>query len=424
MKVLKILVLSVIVISSAVLYNGCSNSTTNPVTPTTGTVNGKVVDGLGNPISGVTVTIGATSAVTGADGSFTINSVTTPYNAKLVITPLSGTPSGYMYQGLTTFNPQFYGVGLIPTPSTAALTVNFPPLAANQKIALVYTDNALVHASTITSTSPITFNVTWQNSAPITGKLIALVYTGDITGAVVSYDKYGEKSNIALNNNGTSAVTFLASDLNVTPTTSTLTGTITEPAGYTPAATRMILKFTTQGTPLIGVNIGAPAVGPSFSFKVPGGLTSAFTIGLEGTANIIATGEFTLKLLNGTVGGSNNINLETPAILSSPVNAATNVDTTTNFAFAGGTGTGVYLIQISATAPTPKNFYVLTTSTSFTIPSFTANGLPLGSGVAYTWQVAKLGSMASVNDFVSTGVFNNSTFNFEAVSQHWTFTSK
>ncbi len=381
-----------------------------------------MVDGQGNPVQGVTVVIGSANVVTGADGSFTFNSITTPYNVKLILT--TGNASGFEYQGITTLTPQLYAVGLTPSPSSATLTVNFPALAAGQKATVVYTDNALVHSYTTIATSPATVNVTWQNSAPITGKVIVLIYTTDLTGAVTAYNKYGEKSNIALNNNGTASLTFAATDLNVTPTTTALTGSITAPAGFNPATTRMILKFTTQGTPLIGANIGTVAVGPTFSFNVPGGLTSAFSIGLEGLASSPApTVQTSLKLITATVGGSNNINLETPPTLSTPVNMATGVDTTTNFGFGGGTGTGVYLIQISSSVPTPKNFYILTASTSVTIPSFSAYGLPMGSGVAYSWQVVKLGSMASVNDFVSSAVFNNSNFNFETLTQAWTFTS-
>ncbi len=421
MKVTKFLVLFVIAVSTAFLYNGCGSDTTTPVGPTTGTVNGKVVDAQGNPVQGVLVAIGNASFTTGADGNFTFNSITTPYNIKLVVST-GATPSGFMYQGITTFTPQIFAQGLTPTPSTAVLTVNIPSLGANQRAAVIFTDNALVHSSTTVSTSPATVNVTWQNSAPITGKVIVLYYTGDITGAVVTYDKYGEKSNISLNNNGTSTITFAAGDLNVTPSTSTLSGTTTVPTGYTPAQTRLLIKFTTQGTPLIGIALGTGAVGPTFSFKVPGGLTSAFTIGLEATSGA-ATGEQTVKVATGTVGGSNAITLETPPTLSTPVNAATGVDTTTNFTFAGGTGTGVYMLQATSTGATPKHFYVLTTSTSLTLPSFSSFGLPMGSSTAYTWVVVKIGSMSTVNDFVSSGFLNNASFNFETISQSRTFTT-
>lgn len=421
MKVIRILVLSVLAISGAFLYNGCgSDTTTNP--PTTGTVNGKVVDGQGNPVPNITVVIGATSAISGSDGSFVINSVTTPYNAKLILST-GATPTGIVYQGITTFSPQLFAVGLNGSPSTAVLTVNIPAMNANQRATVIYTDNGLVHSTQTVSTSPAIVNVTWQNTAPVTGKVIVLVYTLDGTGNVTTYDKYGEKSGIALNVSGTSTITFAAADLNVTPSTQTLSGSINTLTGYNPPTTRMLLRFTSQSSQQIGVNIGNPVSGATFSFKVPGGLTSAPTFGLDGTSTSLAS-ELSIKFITGTVIGTNQITLEAASTLGTPLNAATNIDTATNFTFSsGGTASGIYVIEFVTAAPTAKRFYLFTNSLSVTIPSFSAFGLPLGSGASYTWQVLKIGTIGSVNELVSSSLFGNSNFTLETVSSARTFTS-
>src|SRR5438876_10690878 len=98
MRSKNVIILSIFTVLSLFLISGCSDTTTTPTGPTTGTVTGKVVDINGSPIAGVTAIIGSSNAVTGSDGSFTINSVTTSYDLKLAIA--SGpNPTGILYQG-------------------------------------------------------------------------------------------------------------------------------------------------------------------------------------------------------------------------------------------------------------------------------------------------------------------------------------
>lgn len=418
MSIKNILKLSIFLFAVIIIASGCGSDSTVTPPVTNGTVNGKVVDVIGNPISGVTVVIGSTNSVTGTDGSFSIANVTTPYNVKLILAIGS---KGIQYDGITTLTPQLYGLGLTPSPSTAILTVNIPPLGANQRATVIYTDGALVNAATTVSVMPPspTLNITWQTTAPVTGKVIVLLYTVDGTGKVTSYDKYGEKTNFVINNGGNVNTTFNALDLNVTPGSATVSGTATVPAGFLPAQTGLLLKFSSQGSPLLGVHIGANALGGSFSFLVPTNLTSTFTIGLQSSATT-AAGDLSLKLIPGTVGSSNTISLETPSTLGTPVNAAVNVDTTTNFTYSTGTGTGVYVLQVSGASQT---FYRFTNSTSITIPSFSAFGLSLAPGAPFTWQIIKIGSMATVNDMVSLPIYNNTTFNTQTVTATRTFTS-
>ena len=371
----RLLNLTVPFLSLIIFASGCgSDSSVTQTPPTTGTVNGKVVDVVGYPIPNVTAVIGSSNAVTGADGSFSIANVTTPYDVKLVVAASS---SGMKYEGISTLTPQLYGLGLTASPSSATLNVTIPNLGVNQKATVFFTDTMLVNSIKTISNPAIlaALNVRWQTSAAVTGKILVLVYTTDATGNVTSYNKYGEKTGFTLNNGSTTNVTFSAADLNVTPGSATVSGTLTAPAGFVNPSTSMLLKFSSKGSPLIGAGVGAFVTGASFSFLAPTGLTSIFSIGLEGSANTVA-GEQSIKLSAGTVGSSNSITLETPPVLSTPGTGATNVDTTTNFTYSTGTGTGAYIITYTAAG---KSFYLITNSTSVKIPSFSSYGLSLGN---------------------------------------------
>ena len=62
------------------------------VLPTTISVHGHVIDYWRHPVEGITVSIGAGSALTDVTGAFSIANVTTPYDASLEVNGQGSTP--------------------------------------------------------------------------------------------------------------------------------------------------------------------------------------------------------------------------------------------------------------------------------------------------------------------------------------------
>lgn len=98
------LIFSILTITLVTLYSCKDNPVTNPIT--TINVNGKTIDGSGNAVANVTVSIAGSLKVSGPDGSFSISGVTSPYDIKVV----SGI-TAILYKGLTIASPQIYTIG-------------------------------------------------------------------------------------------------------------------------------------------------------------------------------------------------------------------------------------------------------------------------------------------------------------------------
>ena len=79
------------------------------VLPTTISVHGHVIDYWRRPVEGITVSIGAGSALTDVTGAFSIANVTTPYDASLEVkwtgVNTAARTNGYLYRGLRREDP-------------------------------------------------------------------------------------------------------------------------------------------------------------------------------------------------------------------------------------------------------------------------------------------------------------------------------
>lgn len=416
MNIKKIYILPVILFFTLAFVSGCSDSTTSPTqNNSSGNVNGKVTDVNGFPIGGATVLIGSTIATSGADGSFTINSVTAPYNLKVLVGSGS-TPTGAYYQGLTSFSPQIFAGGTSGVSSSTALSVTIPVLGVDQRAVVIFTDNANVHTSMEISSPTVTanLNVKWVSGSSINGKIIVLVYTF-VAGQISAFNKYGE-TNITLVNGSPANVTITSAQLSVTPQNSTISGTLSLPSGYTTPKSLLVLKFGT-GNIANGAIIGNEIMGTTFNFVVPAVLTSSVRIGIQGQASG-STGEYTFKYDTVQAGSSGKvITLESAPGLTTPPNGQTAVDTATNFSYSAGSGTGIYIVIFNGTG---RTFAVFTNSTSATIPNFSSIGLGIGTNVNYTWSVQKY-NVSSVNDLVTGPISTNAVLTSTAISATRTF---
>lgn len=409
-------VIGVVVIISAFLTGCTSDNTVTP--PGSSTVNGKIVDFRGAGIGGATVWIDSNIATSNFDGTFSINNIEAPYNVKVVQT--DGPNSyGYYFENISNFSPNLYVQAGSSSAFQGTFNITIPPMVANQRASVFVTDNGSFQNNTQINfpTTNTILNMTWNEGNQKSAKIIVLVYTM-VGGDIVSYDKYGEKDTV-ITSGGTVNYTFTAPEVSLDPGEASISGNVVLPGGYSvPKATTFIL-FAGQGSLTTRTLIGNQLLSNAFALMVPTGLPTTPKVGIfaEGSGN---DGQYVyenFQLLPGSAG--NNLNLSASPVLGTPINNATGVNLMTDFSFSAGSGTGMYFIYIDGVT---KDFVINTNNTGFKIPDFSQFGLSMVNGETYSWTVAKVISVGSVNDFVSTSLNSNTSYSGVSTTQSRTFT--
>jgi hypothetical protein len=360
--------------ATAAGLNATAAITVNPVAgPTTITVAGKVSDGTGTPVSGASLLLnGANIQTTGADGSFTYNNVTTPYN--LTVT-YSG--SVYQYNGLTRANPQILPFGSFYSANAAgAITGATFPLPAGNGILIGATGNAyaiLLNGSSGTYNGPIGWGGSSQST---TTDLVALRYTF-AAGKFTGFTQLGKRTGVTLNK----GVGQMGLDIALNAAVPSADATLTYTEGAYTGGVNAGLWNITAGSAKFNL-LGLLALPSGGVTKIPSEGGSLYVSGTDGSGNKAFI--VTPALAN----GSTNINLPPTTVLknSIPLPAQTNVSKTPTLSWASVSGATVYVVTFNGGG---RNyvFYLPGSSSSFTVPDFAAISAGLQPTTVYTWNV-------------------------------------
>jgi len=390
------------------------------------TVNGYVKDIDGEPISGVTATViikGKTPVTTGADGSFSVPNVTAPYEARVI---LSTAQTAIVYQGLTRSDPVLLYLGSTTTAKSATISGSVPVAAG--KITLVFFISDTKTWSTVADQFAGTYEIdpSWKGSAvSYAGQLQVLRWTPNPNGLPSEYDAYGSR-NLTISDGGTfSNNNFLEADF-TDPAEQNISGSIILPAsGYDVSYKRLNINFGDAYVYLSG-EFGA-SLTDNFSYTVPSISGATFEVDVRAS---YSSRETTYQK-KGITGGSTGITITLAAApqLNLPVNNGTGIDTTTQFLWAQGGGTGVNLVLIVPSVPNGgPAFYMFTASNSTAIPNLGPLGLGLQSGIQYEWWVNRIFPVSTINDAASDFfiplIQGNGGENGSVVSETFHFTTK
>jgi hypothetical protein len=390
---------ALIVVCCAVgLLAGCgkdesTTGTGGSLTPIT--VTGKVIGANKQPVPGVPVLIaGIPSVNTDANGNFSIANVGRPYTITVID---AANKQSLLYRGLTRSDPTLIFLGSTPgVKKVASLTGRiFPsssyPEPATRKTLVGFVSVETGKTTTATAATGLytLSNAEWYGPSVTTGTLHALQYDfSTTTGLPTTYVGYGVRSGVPLldatpNPNGNDTMSVVG--------TTSMTGSVTAPAGYTISAKTVgMVLGNTAGLTLLSDN--NPAT--SFTYAMPNISGATFRIGVVATK--ASTGSTIIWKAN-VAGNATGVSVTVPAApeLSLPINAATNVTTSTPFSWAQYTG-GVHLVIFSGGGSKPS-YYILTSATSDSIPNLSAAGLGLPASSAYSWNVYGFGPYADVD---------------------------
>lgn len=361
------------------------------------TVNGIVVDSSSAPISGANVILNhdaASLVTTGADGTFSFTSVTPPYTLtmKLGIAILE-------YRNLSRADPQI-STGITGTTFNTILAgdVTGPtyPLPGGQGILVGATNNVLTSAVADAS-GHYAEHFIWSGGPTKTTDLAALrfSYSGSI---ITGYSQYGVRTGVILND----GVAQSGLDIALTSPVTTANTILNYNAGaYTVATAGRYLLLRVNDAHFFVSTVaiipgGTPLVLPSdgATFSVTGQDTG---------------GNQAIRIAPAVLGGTTTIDLPATTVLknSLPSNGAASVSTTPTLSWTPVNGADVYVVSLAGPG-VGYFFYLPGSSSSLTIPDYTALGLPLASGTNYGWFVLayKSGSMTmdAVTDPASSGL--------------------
>ncbi len=407
--------------SMLVFIFGCSNTTNNPVTPTTITVSGKALDAYGNGVNSATVLIGTQTTLTGGDGSFTINNVTKPYD----IYVMSSSAGVFGVKGLTLTNP-YIPCGVTGNTS-AALNVVIPTVPNGSRATVIFQDTLTGKISGFAQIPASSFSAV-INLGGILGQSVAgKVYVIECnlsSGVVTGYTGYAEQP-ASFTIGSLPTITFAS--LNGGLGNSTVSGTVTSSGGTGLSATLFINFGSKNNVVHRGGFIQRIAISGNtgtFTFNVPTGTTTAAQLNVLASDTLPSYAQRMKTLSAGTSGAF--ITVDSVSVLQNPINLATGVDTTTSFTCSNGGGTGIHVFKITPNG-NGKYFEIITTGTSVTIPNLAnyAGGIYiLGSGNTYSWVVGKTMDISSVDDYSSQFFDLNPSVVATTVSTQNTFTAR
>jgi hypothetical protein len=407
-KVSLVIFLPLVIFSSFIIFHSCSDSgvINNNTDPTAIEVNGKVVDNSGFAVAGADVSIGAQVTTTATDGSFTIQSVSTPYDVKVLITDIQS--FGYLFQGLRSSTPKLSTGPYASEQFNTTLTTTIPALTGNQRAFIIFTNQNDVEKSAMIVQPNIstTMNVMWKGNNSITGKVIVFVVEF-LNGEVLSYEKYGERS-VTLNNAVPKNEIFQDSHINFNPVESNISGVFSIPAGYSQQAANFVINYKQSGSLIYPLSSGttlSTVSGFNYTFVVPTGLPTPFRCIIACSAGGSNSYEFTSKSIVTIPGSSNNnVYLEAFATLLSPPANQSGVDLNTDFIVNSGSGTGVMVFTFEGP---DRIFQVTTPQSNSKIPDLTSLGISIGTNLNYSWSVSKYGNLNTVDEFVSGCLYDN-----------------
>jgi hypothetical protein len=378
----------------------------------TPTVHGMVVDRYQRPVATYRVTIGDQSALSAADGTFTIPGVSATYDA--VITSADGGPT-CVYAGLTRRDPR------LAVPFAASNSFNARasvmgalPAGSNNQGILAYFVPAppgpvqLVDTSIASGTS-YAVDVAWDStsSPTLSGTLHVLEFDGTTPDG-----SFATASNFT--GYGSFGITLMPNDSATMPAAafgSLRSGTV---SAMVPSGARRLsaLMKTPDGSARFYVS-GYESPGPGMeSLAVPLVQGATFFLSLTGVGPGGATEVVRRVVVPGTMV---DLTLPPEPIPATPPDMATADDTTTFTWSAAGTGIFDFFVQpvtfegvvgSGCCQRAPQGvvadvYEVITTSPKATLARLTAN-MTLPSQQQYYWGVRGYADRASVDDATGT----------------------
>lgn len=359
------------------------------------TVEGRLLDLLGNGFAGAQVEIQGSTTTTDATGTFAIAGVAVPYD--LVTYVAAPFPAVHAFVGMTAADPDVLSYAVLNNASYPETTVNgdLPAAVPADHYAIVCVEGITVAVYGCSTASPAETNyvvdVRWAEGGTVDVRVHALLIEHDVDGLPVAYPGYAT---------GTGSITdgvpvAIHVGAPVVPSTATLSATMNPPSGFLPDAYAVVVEVSdTFSIPVFDV---LPP--PSASFSVPVPVFPSATYGIYASARPGSASASSNAWRFGLAPGSNTtFTLAAPPALASPADGATGIGTGDTLALSDEPDGSVTFLAQSYPDIT---LAVTTMSSSAQIPDLAPFGAALPAATAYGW-VALVTPGVTTSDDAST----------------------
>jgi hypothetical protein len=431
-----------------------TTSSVNVVYGALRTITGKVVNGVGQPITAASLTgfgttlsvklLGSTTTIpVDANGNFTMAEVPATYSLAVLLSNQYAR-SATIYQGLTRANPTLTILqGQFGGPSTSG------PTSATSVIGKITGGlgfNAASSASTVftlalptavrsapgysLSVNPVTgeysTGATWKGTDTVTGTIHALQFSTDINGKITAFGGYGQQA-VKLTPQPQEPViinpgdplpqpTFVTQDVALTAVTSgSIKGTITWPVGLTTPKYEMnaivlLNNPNTASLPLYRYNSSTPkiSVAPTgFDQPVPlidgAKYLQVLGIGEDSGPTAASAPVYSTVFKLVTPQASTNITVPDPISLTLPAADADKITASTPFSWSKYPG-GIHIFTIGQIqTQIPTTIQVITESSSTTFPALGLKEFDIPKGGKMYWTVSGAAPFSNVDAATDAG---------------------
>lgn len=379
-------------------------TTTFTLTVTTSTVDGQLVDAIGQSVSGVEVAIGDATATTDGEGRFSISGVTPPYD--LVTHQLAGgDPVVHQFARLESFDPVVTtaanllgGVAVAPESATIEGELDTDvPTGSEALVCVEGVGQEVFGCDTVfpQDSDPNHYEViaSWAAGTSATIRVHALEYEVDSSDAPTNYTAYGVAGDQTVTAGDTVTLDTTYGSL---PPTTTASGTIDPPTGFTPSQLSVMADVSdTFSMPVLSA---VDPEGETFTVPVPD---------FEGSYQVFAVADAgsnatTVAWQPEVTGGSTiNLALAVPSSLDAPSDGTAGVDTDTTFSLQNVSADTANTFVFTPDDANDPLYAVTTTEATATLPDATALGVSLPSSADYQWAAI---SAAPVTSMAEAGV--------------------
>jgi hypothetical protein len=371
---------------------GLAGSATFDLEITSLTVDGQVLDLLGNGLTGVQVAIQGTTDTSDADGNFSIGGVAVPYD---LATFYAGTqPVAHVFVGMTDADPVLlpYAALIATMPPTGTIDGNLSapvPAGETARVCAAGLSLEVIGCDTvIAGATAYSISASWPAGSSASVRLHALVGEYDADGLPVGYSAYGTADGSVANGGATTIDVTLGG----APSTTTLAASMNRPAGLDPDGIT------------VGARLSDTATLPLFTFAgavdgfsgVPVPTLGGVSYGVYAVARS-ATGASSHGWEFGLGGGTTTtIDLPIPPSLIGPADGATGIGVGDTLTIGGGS-TGAYTFVLTPLL-SELAIGITTMDSSASIPDLSGFGVALPASTAYNWAVIVTPGMATVED--------------------------
>ena len=362
--------------------------------PASITVTGKVLSYSGQPVAFLPVLVGSKVTSSDANGNFSANEITSPYQLVIVQTDQK---FAQVYQGVTRPDPiVLVAVSSSSPEKKSTVTVSFTGTGTGyglMDIAPYATNlNGGATGSVGTPGTSYTTDLRWKEPTSLQANICAMLYQ-NTDGVATTINAFGQTDGVSIQDGQTPNFNVIMKPV----PTKIITGSVTAPAGF--AVNYKVLGFVCGSKTL---NRSYPftfdkSAATSFSYVTPVTTNSLYVTALatQGEASVYIQ-QF------GVAPDASGINLvlPQPMLLNSPANNAVGINASTSFSWSPTT-VGASQMSLTPSSPGPLSFSIITSGASATVPDLSAIGYPLPKGVKYNWLVRADSLQPTVNDILS-----------------------